>query len=450
MPKNILPIVMAGGVGSRLWPLSRTLYPKQFLKINDDLTMLEKTIDRLKNIPCSPPIIVCNDIHKDISLDCLKNNKVTKFILEPQGRNTAPAIAISALFALKHYDNPFLLVLAADHVIDDNELFSKYIYQGIDAANNNLVTFGIEPTYAETGYGYIEQGEIISDHAYSIKKFKEKPNIQLAQKYISDGKHLWNSGMFLFKASVLLEEIKKYAPSIFDACLRTLDSSYDKENILMLDKNNFANCPSNSIDYAVMEKTEKGCVVPMRLGWSDIGSWKALWEISRKDSFGNAIIGDVETYDTQNSLVYSSSRLVATLGLHDIVVVETEDAVLVSSMDKSQKVKDIVSNLQKSKRKETEKNSEELRVWGRTTLLDQENTLIVEKIKINPNQKTILDTGTFEGKTIFTIAMGYAIISKNGDSRKYMNGETFYLVTKEECEITNIGKEELIIISIKF
>ncbi|MDE9458274.1 mannose-1-phosphate guanylyltransferase/mannose-6-phosphate isomerase [Xenorhabdus bovienii] len=450
MCENIVPIIMAGGVGSRLWPLSRTLSPKQFLNINSDVTMLEKTIDRLQNISCIPPIIVCSNMHKEIALDCLKNNEITKFILEPEGKNTAPAIVISALVSLRLYDDPFLLVLAADHIIDNKELFSRYIYQGIDSANTNLVTFGVEPTYAETGYGYIERGEIISENVYSIKKFKEKPSIQLAKKYILDGKHLWNSGIFLFKASVLLEEIRKYSPSIFDSCLKTLDNSYEKNNILMLDKENFINCPSDSIDYAVMEKTEKGIVVPMRLGWSDIGSWKALWEISPKDYFGNVVVGDVEICDTQNSFVYSSSRLVTTLGLNDIVVVETEDAVLVSSTDKSQKVKEIVSNLQKNKRKETEKNNEELRMWGSITWLNKDDTIIVRKIKINPNQKAKLDTNNFEGKTIFTIAMGHAVMSKNSDKREYMSGETFHLIAKEECEIINIGKENLVIISIEY
>ena len=333
----LLPVIMAGGSGSRLWPLSRTLYPKQFLSIISKATMLQETVKRLDKIEHQEPLFICNEEHRFIVAEQLRLGGLDNsgIILEPVGRNTAPAIALAALKALADGDDPLLLVLAADHVIQNTDAFLTSIEHAIvEAEKGSLVTFGIVPLKPETGYGYIRRGVQVSDNAYKVNAFVEKPDLMTAQEYIATNEFYWNSGMFLFKASRYLAELEKYSPEILRVCQSAFDSNRIDLDFIRLNEALFSSCPDDSIDYAVMEKTQDAVVVPMDANWSDVGSWSSLWEVNPKDVDGNAIRGDVLTQNTTNSYIYSQNKLVATVGVENLIVVETKDAVLVAHKDK--------------------------------------------------------------------------------------------------------------------
>ena len=334
----LLPVVMAGGSGTRLWPLSRTLYPKQFLSLNSRLTMLQETLRRLEKVEHNPALIICNESHRFIVAEQLRKVglKHSGILLEPVGRNTAPAVALAALQATASGEDPILLVLAADHEIQDENSFITAVLAAKDfAQQGKLVTFGIVPTAPETGYGYIKSGDPLSGQGYKVAAFVEKPELELAQRYLSDGGYLWNSGMFMFRASVFIDELKKFRPDILESCQQSLASSTQDLDFIRLDNSSFSCCPEESIDYAVMEKTAEAVVVPLDAQWSDVGSWSALWEISSKDQSGNAIRGDVLVEDATDSYLYSQHRLIGAVGVKDLVVVETKDAVLVAHKDLS-------------------------------------------------------------------------------------------------------------------
>ncbi|MDC3754480.1 mannose-1-phosphate guanylyltransferase/mannose-6-phosphate isomerase, partial [Escherichia coli] len=328
-----------GGSGSRLWPLSRVLYPKQFLCLKGDLTMLQTTICRLKGVECESPVVICNEQHRFIVAEQLRQlNKLTEnIILEPAGRNTAPAIALAALAATRHSpeSDPLMLVLAADHVIADEDAFRAAVRNAIPYAEaGKLVTFGIVPDLPEIGYGYIRRGEVSAGEqdtvAFEVAQFVEKPNLETAQAYVASGEYYWNSGMFLFRAGRYLEELKKYRPDILDACEKAMSAVDPDLDFIRVDEEAFLACPEESVDYAVMERTADAVVVPMDAGWSDVGSWSSLWEISAHTAEGNVCHGDVINHKTENSYVYAESGLVTTVGVKDLVVVQTKDAVLIA------------------------------------------------------------------------------------------------------------------------
>ena len=332
----ILPVIMSGGSGSRLWPLSRALHPKQFLALINDNTLLQETVNRLENIQCSNPLIICNNEHRFIVAEQLRANNTlaSDIILEPMGKNTAPAIALAALAAIANGDDPLLLILAADHVIKDVAAFQKAVLDAkAFAEDNKLVTFGIIPTHAETGYGYIKQGmKKIHDTAegFDVDSFVEKPDLNTAQTYINSGGYLWNSGMFMFKASRYLEELSKFSPVMLDICTQAYRNKTQDLDFTRISADIFAQCPEDSVDYAVMERTNDAIVVPMDAGWSDVGSFSSLWDVSDKDENGNVNHGDIISRNTTNSYIYAGHKLVTTVGVDNLVIIETKDALLVA------------------------------------------------------------------------------------------------------------------------
>ncbi|QHJ00148.1 mannose-1-phosphate guanylyltransferase/mannose-6-phosphate isomerase [Xylophilus rhododendri] len=388
----MIPVILSGGSGTRLWPLSRSAYPKQFLGVTEERTLFQLTLARLEGLPdVQPPLIVGNENHRFILGEQLHalGIKPHAILLEPVGRNTAPAIAAAAAAAMADGADPLLLILAADHVIGDTQAFQQAVRIGIPAAESGaIVTFGIVPTSPETGYGYIQVAERLSgDHAIPATAFVEKPDLATAQKYLADGRHLWNSGMFLFKASVLMAELDRFAPAVAEAARSAVAKARADLDFLRLDKDAFSASPEDSIDYAVMEKSDKVQVVPMSAGWSDVGAWNAVWDVATKDPQGNATRGDVLLHGVNHSYVHADHRLVAVVGLDDVVVVETSDAVLVAARGAVQDVKKIVDKLKAGKRPEAGLHREVFRPWGSYDSIDQADRYQVKRITVNPGQK---------------------------------------------------------------
>lgn len=386
----ILPVIMAGGSGSRLWPLSRQYFPKQFLILHGESSMLQATAERLSDIEHAPAIVICGEEHRFSVAEQFRLNNIpnSSIILEPVGRNTAPAIALAALQATNSGQDPLLLVLAADHVIKNPQAFSQSVQQAqVHAEAGKLVTFGIVPTAPEIGYGYIKRGEAQQDSGYTVSEFVEKPDQATAESYLASGDFYWNSGMFLFKASRYLAELKAHRPDILAACEKAMANTQSDLDFVRVDKTAFEACPDDSIDYAVMEQTSEAVVVPMDCGWSDVGSWSALWEVNDKDINGNAFKGDVMDIDTKNSFVFAQDKLVATVGLEDIAVVETKDAILVSKLSEVQKVKKVVEQLKVDDRSEFKHHREVYRPWGAYDSIDNGERFQVKRITVKPGAK---------------------------------------------------------------
>ena len=386
----LTPVVMAGGTGSRLWPLSRQLNPKQFLKLCGDNTLLQQTLSRLDGLEIEPPAIICNEAHRFMVAEQLRQLSVTdaSILLEPTGRNTAPAIALAALNATLNGEDPVLLVLAADHFIADDRAFQQSVQSAeVLARRNKLVTFGIVPTHAETGYGYIQRGSSLPQQGFEVARFVEKPDSGTAQDYLDAGDYYWNSGMFMFKASVYLEALREFRPDILDACIRAFEGGSQDMDFVRVDEAAFAECPEESIDYAVMEKTSDAAVIPLDAGWSDIGSWSALWEIGKKDAEGNVCKGDSLAINTRNSLVHAEHKLVATVGVEDLIVVETKDAVLVAHKDDVQDVKKVVEAIKNDGRHEHMNHREVYRPWGVYDSIDNGERYQVKRITVKPGAR---------------------------------------------------------------
>ena len=385
----MIPIILSGGSGTRLWPLSRKMYPKQFLSLLHDETMLQRTLQRLDGLEHAPPIVVCNNEHRFIVAEQARQIGIEELsiILEPCGRNTAPAIAVAALHAARRADNPVLLVLSADHEISDHQAFARIVRKALPLAETGkLVTFGVVPTQPATGYGYIRRGSADGE-GFAVAEFVEKPDLDTAQAYLDSGEYYWNSGMFMFRAQTYLEELRRFRPQMLEHCERAAANMAEDIGFLRLDEDAFAASESDSIDYAVMEHTEHACVVPMDTGWSDIGSWASLWEQDRKDAAGNSSHGDVLLADTENSILHSESRLVAAVGVRDLVIIETQDAVLVASRDKSQEVKQIVERLAAEKREEENFHRIVYRPWGSFDSVDEGPRYKVKRISVKPGAR---------------------------------------------------------------
>ena len=385
----MIPIILSGGSGTRLWPLSRKMYPKQFHSLLHDETMLQRTLQRLDGLEHQRPTVVCNDEHRFIVAEQARQIGIEdlSIILEPFGRNTAPAIAVAALHALQQGDDPVLLVLTADHEIPDQQAFTDVVRQALPLAEaGNLVTFGIVPTYAATGYGYIKRGQQ-TGAGFRVDEFVEKPDQVTAEQYLATEEYYWNSGMFMFRAQSYLTELEKFNPEMVEHCKQAAGAMTEDIGFLRLDVDAFAECEADSIDYAVMEKTDLACVVPMDAGWSDIGSWSSLWEQGEKDDQGNATRGDVLTTDTENSIVHAGSRLVATVGVSDLVIVETEDAVLVADKAKAQEVKQIVEKLAQDSREEENFHRIVYRPWGSFDSVDEGDGYKVKRISVKPGAR---------------------------------------------------------------
>jgi mannose-1-phosphate guanylyltransferase len=359
----ITPVIMAGGTGSRLWPLSRKLFPKQFLKVATENTMIQETLLRLSGLETAQPLTICNEEHRFIVAEQLREiNELGTIILEPVGRNTAPAIALAALTELNNGNDPILLVLAADHVIGNTDEFQRVVKNSAELAEaGKLVTFGIVPSQAETGYGYIRQGKAVAGtFGFDVAEFVEKPDLDTANSYLESGDYLWNSGMFMFKASRYVEELTKFNPEIVAVCKKALAHTSTDLDFVRVDVTEFTQCPDDSIDYAVMEPlcraegSESVVVVPLDAEWNDIGSFSAIWDLKDKDENGNVHQGDVLSHSSTNSLVIAEQKLVATVGVDNIIVVETKDSILVANKDNVQDVKKIVEQLKSLGRTEAD------------------------------------------------------------------------------------------------
>ncbi|MEZ9667155.1 mannose-1-phosphate guanylyltransferase/mannose-6-phosphate isomerase [Vibrio breoganii] len=428
----LLPVIMAGGSGSRLWPLSRTLYPKQFISLTSDNTMLQDTITRLSGLEHQAPFIICNEEHRFIVAEQLRQHQLSHsgIVLEPVGRNTAPAIALAALHGVKDGNDPLLLVLAADHAIQNQERFIKAIEKAkVQAVQGKLVTFGIVPSGPETGYGYIKQGSPLGENAYEVERFVEKPDLSTAQQYVDSKDYLWNSGMFLFKASRYLEELKLHRPDILEACELAYKGARQDLDFIRLDEDAFKACPDDSIDYAVMEHTTDATVVPLDAHWSDVGSFSSLWEVADKDADGNVTHGDVLMQGTHNSFIYSQNKLVSTVGVDDLVVVETKDAVLVAHKDKVQDVKSIVNQLKAMGRNECNQHREVYRPWGSHDEIAQGERFHVKHVVVKPGEQTATQMHYHRAEH-WIVVQGTA---------KVLNGENTYILSENESSYVGIG-----------
>lgn len=430
----ILPVIMAGGTGSRLWPLSRELYPKQFLTLSGELSMLQQTVARLDGLEHAAPILICNEEHRFIAAEQIRLGGFNHsgIILEPVGRNTAPAIALSALHALSNAEQgeePILLVLAADHIIENTDAFHTAIQQALPfAENGQLVTFGIVPTAPETGYGYIKAGDCF-DAAFSVEQFVEKPDLSTAKEYLESGEYYWNSGMFLFKASKYIEALKEHAPEILVACEKSMQATSEDLDFIRVDKTAFETCPDDSIDYAVMEKSENVAVVPMDAGWSDVGSWSALWDVSEKDLNMNVTKGDVITVDSTENYIYAENKLVATVGVDNLVIIQTKDAILVANKDKVQDVKSIVNQLKASGRNEHKIHREVYRPWGKYDSIDFGKRDQVKRITVKPGEKLSIQKHHHRSEH-WIVVSGTASV---------LNGDKTILVTENESTYIPLG-----------
>ncbi|MBL0575005.1 mannose-1-phosphate guanylyltransferase/mannose-6-phosphate isomerase [Aeromonas hydrophila] len=447
----LLPVVMAGGSGTRLWPLSRTLFPKQFLSLTSSATMLQETLLRLSPLDHQPAFLVCNQEHRFIVAEQLRKANLVHggIALEPVGRNTAPAVAIAALHARAKGEDPLLLVLAADHVIAQPAAFCQAVQAAMPLAEQGqLVTFGIVPTAPETGYGYIQQGDTAGLGASKVAAFVEKPNLELAQQYLSDGRYLWNSGMFLFKASVYLNELVQFCPQIVEQCQQALQLAQDDLDFIRLDPDSFAVCPDDSIDYAVMEKTANAVVMPLDASWSDVGSWSALWDVSEKDAQGNVLQGDVLTEQTHNSFIYAQHRLTAAVGIDDMVVVETKDAVLVAHKDRVQDIKGIVSQLKAANRAEQLQHREVFRPWGSHDAIADGERYHVKQVMVKPGQKTAVQIHYHRAEH-WIIVSGTARVTRGDEIFLISENESTYIPLGIAHSIENPGKIPLEIIEVR-
>lgn len=454
---TLFPVIMAGGSGSRLWPLSRVLYPKQFLCLDGELTMLQATIHRLQGIECESPVVICNEQHRFIVAEQLRQmNKLTEnIILEPAGRNTAPAIALAALAARRAQPegHALMLVLAADHVIQDEDAFRSAVRKALPfAEQGKLVTFGIVPNKPETGYGYIRRGEKSgqADHAnaFSVAQFVEKPNLETAEKYISSGEYYWNSGMFLFRADRYLDELKKYRPDILSACEQAMSVIDPDLDFIRVDQDAFLACPSESIDYAVMEQTKDAVVVPMDAGWSDVGSWSSLWDISHKTIEGNVNTGDVISYNTEDCFLYSESGLLATVGVKDLVVVQTKDAVLIADRNAVQDVKKIVESIKADGRHEHHTHREVYRPWGKYDSIDTGERYQVKRITVKPGEGISLQMHHHRAEHWIIVA-GTAQITINDEIKLLGENESIYIPVGAKHCLENPGKISLELIEVR-
>lgn len=448
---KILPVIMAGGAGSRLWPMSRTLYPKQFLELISNATMLQETVKRLDKLDHQAPLVICNEEHRFIVAEQLRKVNIdnSDIILEPVGRNTAPAIALAALNMLEKKQDPLLLVLAADHIIQDVDAFLSSIKHAVDEAEKGkLVTFGIIPSHPEIGYGYIKRGEKLGDETFVVDAFVEKPKLETAEKYVASGEYYWNSGMFLFKASRYISELKKYAPNILSACEKSLNKSKKDLDFIRVDKKEFMNCPDDSIDYAVMEQTQDAVVVPMDAKWSDVGSWSSLWEISNKDEHNNAMRGDVLAEDTSNSYIYSQNKLVATVGVDNLIVVETKDAILIADKDKVQSVKNIVERLKQKNRYEYLQHREVFRPWGSYDEIAKGDRYLVEHVIVNPGEKTALQMHYHRAEH-WVVVKGTAKVTYNDKTYFLTENESTYIPIGVAHSIENPGLIPLELIEVR-
>ncbi len=444
---NVYPILLAGGSGTRLWPVSRELYPKQLVKFIGEDSLIQNTIKRLTPVLDKENIrIVCGNEHFHEIVRHMEEIDIEaddKVISEPCGRNTAPAILLSMLHILKHEEDPVLCIFPADHVIRNNNAFHEKLVSAIKLAEMGyIVTFGIKPHYPETGYGYIEGAGELMEQALSLKRFVEKPDLKTAEMYVKEGTFFWNSGMFTFKASVMMKELTTYQPELLNK-MKLMVLSEDA-----VVRESYKSLPNISIDYAIMEKTDKGAVLPSDFEWSDIGSWKSLYDFLPKDQNSNVLDGDIITKDTENCFIMGHERLVATNCINNLVVVETPDSVFVSDMEKSRDVKSIVEKLKEKGRWEYHKHQTAYHVWGTYTVLEKKYDFKVAKLEIYPGLKLDIKNDISTIKQL-VVSKGSAKTTINNQSSFLNRGQSMLLSEKQIVTLENPGSEPLNIINVE-
>ena len=453
---DLIPVILSGGSGTRLWPLSRESFPKQYLSLyeNNKLSLLQNTylrITGLKNLIA--PIIISNEEQRFIVAEQMRaiNVKPNNIILEPMGKNTAPAITLAALKALENRVDATLLVLSSDHMIKDEEVFRKVIEDGILHSNNGrLVTFGITPSAPETGYGYIESIDEFSQGKTSskIKNFIEKPNLELAKKFIKNSRYFWNSGIFLFKASVFLKELEKFEPEILQSCDNSIRKGTNDLDFFRIDADNFKECPNKPIDIALMEKTKLGTILPLNAGWDDIGSWQSVWKNSEKDKYGNSTKGSTMIENSQNCYVRSEDRLVVGINLNNLVVIETNDAVLISNKDETQKVKNIVNKLKTNNFKEAKDNKKNYRPWGSFTRIEEGINWQVKRLEINPNASISLQMHEKRSEH-WIVVSGIAKVEIGNKVSFLRENESAFIPLGSKHRLSNPNEVPLILIEVQ-
>lgn len=449
----MVPVILSGGSGSRLWPLSRTLYPKQFLALTGQQTLFQQTLKRLERPGMAAPVIVCNEAHRFIVAEQMQaiGCRAQAVLLEPFGRNTAPAVALAAMRQLNEGQDDWLLVLPADHVIGDLTAF----HQALDLAEaaveqGRLALFGIPPQRPETGYGYIKSqaDAALPPGVLAVERFVEKPDQPTAEAFAASGEYFWNGGIFLFRCSRFLEELQRHAPDIYDTCRLTLERSRMDGEYLRLDAASFACCPDDSIDYAVMEKTTHACVVPLQAAWSDVGSWSSLWDVQPKDENGNALFGDVVSHDSHNCLVHSQGKLVSLVGLRDLVVVETKDAVMIAHRDRAQDVKQLVNTLTARGRPETQNHCLVYRPWGAFDSVDKGQRFQVKRITVRPGASLSLQKHHHRAEH-WIVVSGTAQVTCDGKSFLLTENQSTYIPIASVHRLANPGKIPLELIEVQ-
>jgi mannose-1-phosphate guanylyltransferase/mannose-6-phosphate isomerase len=457
-PTNtILPVILAGGSGTRLWPLSRALYPKQLIRLVDEQTMLQNTVLRLQGLAdIGNPMVICNDEYRFMVAEQLRQIEVEPkaIILEPMGRNTAPALAVAAIRAMDQGDDPVLLILPADHHIELPRSFREVVQAGVfHAQDDRLITFGIVPRSPETGYGYIKMGDPISSddaahRAVTIAAFVEKPDLETARQYVDSRAYCWNSGMFMFKSSAVIAALETFTPDIVAACRRAVELGKADLDFFRLDKAAFSACPGDSIDYAVMEKTDRGAMLPMEAGWNDLGSWEALWQVGEKDAANNVVKGDVVLHDVGDSYLHAENRLIAAVGLEDHIVVETSDAVMISPRDRVQDVKGLVDRLKAQDREETRSHKRSYRPWGTVDLLVEGARFQVNRITVKPGGVLSLQKH-FNRSEHWIVVRGNALVTKADEQFVLKEDSSAYISAGMAHRLENPGKIPLELIEVQ-
>ena len=450
--RELIPVLLCGGSGTRLWPLSRTHYPKQFIPLVGETSLLAQTLERVSGVSRgAAPLVVCNENHRFMTAAVLEQCQQTAsaILLEPEGRNTAPAIAVAALEALAIGDDPVLLVLAADHVITDVAAFERSVLLGESAAmRDQLVTFGITPSRPETGYGYIRAGEMVGDGIFEVASFVEKPSLETATDYVESGEYYWNSGMFLFRARRYLDELEAVRPNMLVAA-RAAHAKAVRDGVFVhLDGEAFGNCPNESVDYAVMEEAKQTAMVTLHAGWSDIGSWSALHEATALDEQGNAVRGDVMLMDTENSYVYADQGLVTTVGIKGLVVVSTPDALLVASRDRVQDVRKLVQRLSDEERTEQAHHTKVYRPWGHYEGIDQGDGYQVKRLVVDAGKRISLQRHQHRSEH-WVVVRGSARVTLETTTFDLATNESTYIAAGAIHRLENAGFQPLEVIEVQ-
>lgn len=449
MYTNVIPIILSGGSGTRLWPLSRKNYPKQLLKLLNDYSLLQNTLLRVDYL--SSPIVVCNQEHRFLVAEQLLEIGIedAKILLEPEPKNTAPAIALAALEAIRQHQDATVVVLPADHVIEDKAAFQDSLAVAVDEAQQHkLMTFGITPTQPETGYGYIKATHKNDGTSLSIDKFVEKPDLKTAKNYVASGEYFWNSGIFVFQAKTFLQELEVFEPTMSKVCRQAFEQATIDLDFVRIHPQTFAQCPSQSIDYAIMEKTTRGAVIPFDSHWSDLGSWASLWQASAKDANNNAKIGDVIDIDCKNSLIYAEDHLIAAVGIDSLIVVDTKDALLIAAKDRAQDVKRIVEQLEASEREEHLLHREVHRPWGSYDSVDNGQRHQVKRIKVKPGKSLSLQMHHHRAEH-WVVVSGTALVQLADDEQVLSEDQSIYIPLGTVHRLTNPGKVDLHIIEVQ-